>query len=63
MPAKSKHGTNRIVAQLSDENYLYVMTKLTPPGELSPPYGMLSRYLNGLIDAQRSREAQQEIAP
>lgn len=57
MPARSRHGSNRIVIQLSDENYLAVMCELTPEGQAKPPFGVVTKFFNGLVENWRAHKA------
>lgn len=54
---RSKHGSNRLVIQLSDENYIAVHTALTQPGDPRPAHGAVSRFMNMLVDQWREKRA------
>lgn len=54
---RSKHGSNRLVIQLSDENYIAIHTALTEPGETRPAHGAISRFMNLLVDSWREKRA------
>jgi predicted RNA-binding protein with PUA domain len=54
---RSKHGSNRLVVQLSDENFIALHTALTPPGEVRPAHGAISKFINMMMDEWRARRA------
>lgn len=61
MSNKARRGGVRTVIQLSEENAISVFAALTPPGESKPPFGLVSKFFNQLVDAWRVKRAQQEI--
>lgn len=56
---RSKHGSNRCVIHLSDENLIAVHAALTEPGHSKPGHGVLSQFMNRLLDGWRAERARQ----
>jgi hypothetical protein len=60
MSVKQRTGGVRTVIQLSQENAVSVFAALTPPGADKPPFGLMSRFFNQLVEAWRVKQAQKE---
>lgn len=50
----------RFVCYIRPDNYIYALTKITPPDGSKPPHGAMSDFMDALIDSQRNKEALSE---
>jgi hypothetical protein len=54
-----RNGGERVVVQLSKENYLAVEAAIILPGSNKAPFGARSKFINLVLDEWRARRALQ----
>lgn len=55
-----QRGRVRLVVHIKPENYLTVQTALTPAGASKPGFGVISDFIDGLIDEWVTKRAQRD---